>query len=248
MGRLPTADDFPSNVTLSIVPPPNNDPPTNVLILLHGLGDTHVSFEKLGKQMNLPETACISIRGPQGLLDMGGFHWGDDVIFESTSGGLDADGGFKQATAMLKGLVEDDLMVKCGYSAREIMLFGFGQGGMAALNLTVALSQQPENASNAELGGSISIGAPLASEAPPALIAKCKTPILVCAGNDETSVTSTAEGKLKRIFEYVEIKRYRRAGDVMPNSRDEMMPIMQFFARRLRSTKGVPEGAVEVGK
>ncbi|RMX88297.1 hypothetical protein D0869_01719 [Hortaea werneckii] len=215
--------------------PPNNNPPTNVLILLHGLGDTHVSFEKLGKQMSLPETACISIRGPQGLLDMDGFHWGDDVIFDSTSGGLDADGGFKQATAMLKGLVEDDLMEKCGYNAREIMLFGFGQGGMAALNLT-------------DLGGSISIGAPLAGEAPPALIAKCKTPILVCAGNDETSVTSTAEGKLKRIFEYVEIKRYRRAGDVMPNSRDEMMPIMQFFARRLRSTKGVPEGAVEVGK
>ncbi|RMY78271.1 hypothetical protein D0863_00779 [Hortaea werneckii] len=214
---------------------PNNDPPTNVLILLHGLGDTHVSFEKLGKQMNLPETACLSIRGPQGLLDMGGFHWGDDVIFDSTSGGLDADAGFKQATAMLKGLVEGDLMEKCGYNAREIMLFGFGQGGMAALNLTA-------------LGGSISIGAPLASEAPPALIAKCRTPILVCAGDDETSVTPTAEGKLKRIFEYVEIKRYRRAGDVMPNSRDEMMPIMQFFARRLRSTKGVPEGAVEVGK
>lgn len=215
--------------------------------------------------MALPETACISIRGQRGLLDMGGFHWGDDIIFDSTSGGLDADGGFKQATAMLKGLIEEDVIEKCGYKARDVMLFGFGQGAMAALNvagkqafkqrapsamahrMSVALNQNPKRTSNAELGGIISIGAPLPSEAPAALIAKCKTPILVCAGNDETSVTSTAVDKLNRVFGSVDIKRYRRAGDVMPNSRDEMMPIMQFFSRRLRSTKGVPDGAVEVG-
>lgn len=112
-----------------------DDPPTNVLLLLHGLGDTHDSFTKLGKQMNLPETACISVRGPQTLLDLGGFHWGDDIIFDSTNGGIDADAGFKQATATLKGLVLDDLIQKCGYKAREIVLFGFGQGGMAALSL-----------------------------------------------------------------------------------------------------------------
>jgi predicted esterase len=84
--------------------------------------------------MSLPETACVSIQGPQGLLDLDGFHWGDDIIFDSSNGGLDADAGFKQTTAMLKGLVEDDLIGTCGYKAREIMLFGFGQGGMAALN------------------------------------------------------------------------------------------------------------------
>jgi hypothetical protein len=32
----------------------------------------------------------------------------------------------------------------------------------------------------------------------------------------------------------------------MPSNRDEMMPIMQFLARRLRSRKGVVEGAVEI--
>lgn len=36
---------------------------------------------------------------------------------------------------MLKGLIVEDLMGKCGFKAREILLFGFGQGGMAALNL-----------------------------------------------------------------------------------------------------------------
>ena len=112
---------------------PNDDAPANVLVLLHGLGDKHESFTNLGKQMNLPETVCISVRGQNNLLDLGGFHWGDDIIFDSTSGGLDADSGFKQSTEMLVKLVNEGLIEKCGFKAREVMFFGFGQGGIAAL-------------------------------------------------------------------------------------------------------------------
>jgi predicted esterase len=106
-----------------------------VLLLLHGLGDKHDSFTNLGKQMNLPETVCISVQGPNNLLDLGGFHWGDDIVFDSTSGGLDADAGFKQSKELLLKLVQDGLIEKCGYLPRELMFFGFGQGGMAALNI-----------------------------------------------------------------------------------------------------------------
>lgn len=110
----------------------------------------------------------------------------------------------------------------------------------------VSIQSSATDATTSELGGIISIGAPLPSEAPAGLVTKCKTPVLVCAGSDRSAVTSTAEEKLKRLFEFVEIKRYRKAGDSMPSNRDEMMPIMQFFSRRLRSTKGVPKGSVEV--
>ena len=85
--------------------------------------------------MNLPETACVSVQGPQNLLDLGGFHWGDDIIFDSTSGGLDPDAGLKQSTGSLKDLIQDAIISKCGYKHREVILFGFGQGGMAALNV-----------------------------------------------------------------------------------------------------------------
>jgi len=104
-------------------------------VLLHGLGDKHDSFANLGRQMKLPETACVSVQGAQNLLDLDGFHWGDDIIFDSNNGGLDADAGFKQSTVILKIIVQDVLIAKCGYSLREVMLFGFGQGGMVALNL-----------------------------------------------------------------------------------------------------------------
>jgi hypothetical protein len=32
----------------------------------------------------------------------------------------------------------------------------------------------------------------------------------------------------------------------MPKNREEALPMMHFFARRLRSQKGVPEGSVEL--
>ena len=75
------------------------------------------------------------MQGPQNLLDLGGYHWGDDIIFDSTTGGIDPDAGFKQSTELLRSLVEDSLIAKCGYKARDIIFFGFGQGGMAALNV-----------------------------------------------------------------------------------------------------------------
>lgn len=84
--------------------------------------------------MSLPETVCISVQAPQNLLDLQGYHWGDDIIFDSTSGGLDPDAGFKQSTVYLK-LVVEALVGKCGFQPRELILFGYGQGGLAALNL-----------------------------------------------------------------------------------------------------------------
>jgi predicted esterase len=218
--------------------------------------------------MNLPETACVSVRGPKALLDLEGAHWGDDIIFDSTTGGLDADSGLKESTELLRILIKEVLVEKCGYAPREIVIFGFGQGGMVALSTarksrsrntkrqcyctdyvyTVAIQSSATNddSSSSELGGVISIGAPVPSEAPAALVSKCKTPVLVCAGSDRSAITSTAEDKLKRLFELLEVKRYRKSGDSMPSNRDEMMPIMQFFSRRLRSTKGVPKGSVEI--
>jgi len=108
---------------------------------------------------------------------------------------------------------------------------------------TIDANMAPAELSD-ELGGVVSIGGALPGEAPASQHPKKRTPILVCSGTESQSVTSSAEEKLKRNFESVQISRYRRRGDTMPQSRDEMMPVMQFFARRLRQT--APKGTVEV--
>lgn len=87
--------------------------------------------------MKLPETACISIKAPNPLpFEPDGFHWCEDVIFDNSTGTIDPDGGFKGSTLLItEGIVQKALVDACGYTPRDIMFFGMGQGGMLALNV-----------------------------------------------------------------------------------------------------------------
>jgi len=243
--RIPTKSDFPTNISLDIIPPPSGGSPINILILLHGLGDTQTSFTTLAKNLNLPETACISLRGfnPIPSIFTGSedpaFHWGNDVLFDESKGEIEADAGFSSTVAILGRDVVSNLIEKCGYAPRNIVFYGYGQGGMLALGLASQMRDK-------EFGGIISIGGKLPSEFSSTQGAKSRTPVVVCGGSRSTQVTRSAVDGLKGAFVEVEYVRWEKYEDSMPRSRDEMLPIMKFFARRLQSRKGVPEGAVEI--
>ncbi|KAI9843420.1 MAG: hypothetical protein M1837_006446 [Sclerophora amabilis] len=254
--RLPTASDFPSNLQITIVPPPpapstpaaSQPSPTNVLILLHGLGDTNIPFASLGRQLSLAETVCLSVQAPTPLpFELGGFHWGDDIQFDQASGNMDFDTGFGRATKILTGeVIQKGLLDKCGFQRRDVVLFGFGQGGMAALAAATASSASGDG----ELGGVVSIGGPMPSSFPRSKVecgtGRMKTPVLVLGGATKSLITASAITRLKEMFEFFEYRKWQKAGDGMPGNREEMLPIMQFFARRLRSRRGVPEGSIEI--
>lgn len=242
--RLPTTADFPSNLTLEIIPPKDGkQAPINVLLLLHGLGDTNASFTYFSRALSLPETVCISLQGLSPLpFDLGGFHWGDDIIFDNSTGDMDLDTGFSKTTKVVnEEIIQKVLVEKCGYQPREIILFGFGQGGMAAL---AAIASYKE-----ELSGGISIGGYLPSSISGILPTGMKngTPILLLSSSSSRLIDQKAINKVKETFKYVETVRWKKSQDSMPASREEMLPIMHFFSRRLRSRRGVPEGAVEIG-
>jgi len=249
MARLPTTSDFPVHLTLSITPPPEGKAACNVLIILHGLGDSQIPFTTLARQLNLPETAVISLRAPSPMpFELGGFHWGDDILFDQSSGNLDPDAGFEKSIKILcNGVIGTGLVQNCGFAGREIMVWGLGQGGMVALGLAEAFERTMGEAGG-ELGGVISVGGPLPGSTPSRSKedGPCKTPVLLLGGSAGSAMTAEQVGRVRRMFAFVEHKRWKRTGDGMPRSRDEMMPIMQFFARRLRSKQGVPEGAVEI--
>ena len=237
---IPCQAIFPTSVVLSITHhSPLSPLATNVVILLHGLGDTSVSFTNLGKQLTLPETTCISLQAPTPLpFDLGGFHWGDDIIFDQATGQMDFDTGFTKAVTLIKrDVIEDGLVSKCGYKPRDIMLFGFGQGAMAALATAASMTE--------ELGGIVSVGGPLPSST--ASAKSVRTPVLVLGGSSSTLITRSNLDKLKAAFQCVEYQKWDRPADNMPRNRIEMLPIMRFFAHRLRSRAGVPEGSIEVG-
>ncbi|QGA16738.1 hypothetical protein EYB26_004406 [Talaromyces marneffei] len=303
--KIPVADDFPSNVTVVIsypgshdtTPPPAAERAPNILLLLHGLGDTATKFASFGRALNLPETICITVQAPTPLpssfIDIpgGGYHWGNDIVFNNdndarTEGALAMDAGFNRARKLLvKDVVTDTLVKKYGYKLRDIMFLGFGQGGMAALDAarelglhppvedempvaaTISSSTEaqwtPSSASAREgrgkvgdkqyhpsLSGVVSFGAayPLSASTVAGGGTKDRTPVLLLAGRDDGSsaVTDTALRRTRDVFEFVEIHRWNRRGDGMPRSREDMLPVMQFFARRLKSRKGVPDGAIEL--
>lgn len=283
---LPVAGDFPSHATVVLSYPGSSDstpPPTltsqqasNIVVLLHGLGDTAAKFASFGRALNLPETICVTVQAPSplpaGLVDQEAFHWGDDVMLDD--GGLSMDAGFGRATKLIaREIIADTLVKKHGYKLRDILLVGLGQGGMAALAAARELGVNPpvreelpeatlssstttiesigSSSSRIDhhvsLSGVVSFGGvyPLSANA---VGVKDRTPVLLLAGREGlgSDVSDTAVKRTKEAFQFVELHRWSRRGDGMPRDRDEMLPVMQFFARRLKSRKGVPAGSIEL--
>ena len=121
----------------------------NLLILLHGLGDTAENFLKFGIKMNLPQTALLSIQGSIGIPFAG---WAWTPSFDDQGNILPDNHPLVQ-----KGLLESRSRVStyihsigATWPKERIFLLGFGQGGSIALDLVL----------NADLnvGGVISLG------------------------------------------------------------------------------------------
>ena len=238
-GRLPETSDFPSSVQIFITPPPTTSPRcTNVLILLHGVGDTASSFRQLGLQLALPETTCLTVQAPTLLpFDLGGFHWGNTTVVDPGTGEVNPETGFSRALKIVKqDVIEGVLLNKCGYSPPEILFFGLGQGATIALIVTTRLSES--------FGGIVALGGTLPSSIPPS--ASSDTPVLILGGSSDSAVTPPAVETLNSVFNTVDHYRWNRSGDGMPRNRDEMLPIMRFLARQLKSRHGIPKGAVQM--
>ena len=175
-------------------------------------------------------------------------------MVDQGTGQLEMDTGFENASKVIapvfKVVLGDGKADGLGFEPRDVFLWGFGQGGMAALSLAEAL--------NIELGGVVSIGGnPPASKsamkrvietvgdvAPKKQEGKAKTPVLLCGGNRHTAVTANTLREAKERFDSVEYVKWEREGDSMARNREEMLPIMKFLARRLRIS--APVGTEEV--
>lgn len=263
--RVPTSDDFasiPLTTSLHFPSPPEST--TAILILFHGLGDDHPSFQSFAASLNLPGVLAVSVRGtsplPPALLGLTDeeaaapprhFHWGDDLTLDQRTGDVDTDPGFeKAASAVLESLVAEVLVGRCGWRLDDILLFGYGQGGSLALglasrvrmgNLGRRVAEVREEGGGDEFGtafkGVVSVGGPLPMSMVPTVSAreKSKTPVLVCCGNRSTAVDDDAAELLRKEFEHVKIVVWKRPDDGPPRDREEVLPMMEFFADRLRS-------------
>ncbi|KAI2641903.1 alpha/beta-hydrolase [Hypomontagnella submonticulosa] len=259
--RVPNPDDFEHlspSLHISLNFPEVPETTTAILILFHGLGDSDAPFATFAKNLNLPGVLAISVRGvsplPPALLGLPDpqvagptkhFHWGDDLTLSPSTGDLDPDPGFSKAEQLVLGkLIRETLIEKCGWETNDILLFGFGQGGSLALGLSSRIRQtervvdvtEGDIATGTAFKGAVSIGGPLPASMVPTVTAreKSRTPILVCHGRSSEALDEEAIDLLKMEFLDVREIKWKKNDDGMPKNREEMLPIMQFFAERLR--------------
>lgn len=179
------------------------------------------------------------------------FHWGDDLRLDS--GELDQDPGFEKARALVMDrLIGEVLVGKCGWEREDILLFGFGQGGAFGLGLASALrgglaggprvqeiTEENEGGSEKEkvFKGVVSIGGALPASMVPTVSgrSKAKAPVLICHGRQSEVVDEDAVDFVRKEFENVKVVEWKRDDDGMPRNREEVLPMMHFFAERLRS-------------
>lgn len=185
----------------------------NLLILLHGLGDTHLPFSKLGLSLKLPQTAVLALRAPEQVpfLDEPAFQW--YTSFDDLGDLLDRPNPTQALELMSKVLTL--LRDECGWALNRIHLFGFAQGGSVSAEIGIRYS----------LGSIVTVSGPLLSY--PTLSQLSATPILVVYRGP----SSAAEFK-KGFQSVTEVKLDgHEAG--MPDSREEWQPIMKFWSERL---------------
>ncbi|KAJ3002527.1 UNVERIFIED_CONTAM: hypothetical protein HDU68_006178 [Siphonaria sp. JEL0065] len=119
----------------------------HLLILFHGLGDTPSNFLRFGSNVNLPQTAILSIAGPcpiPGMSLQEGSGWfpvftneGDDILPSSQI----AQTGLKKTTTLLDSFLETCVFVRGRWkeTSRKVLFFGFSQGACEALDLALSL-------------------------------------------------------------------------------------------------------------
>ncbi|KAJ7594191.1 hypothetical protein C8J56DRAFT_926154 [Mycena floridula] len=207
----------------------------NLLILLHGLGDTHIPFSKLGKSLNLPQTAVLSLRAPEQVpfLEEKAFQW--YTSFDVLGDLLDRPNPTSAVELLLKVVIR--LVEQHGWSAHQIHLFGFGQGGSLAVEFGLkwwkGLQIQPAESTQTAIGSIITISGPLLSY--PTLNSLCPTPLLVVdrPAPSETAMPAGSMAAFRKGYQsLVEVKLDgQRAG--MPSSKEEWQPIMAFWSEKL---------------
>lgn len=252
--RIPTREDFSPLAstlphTLHFPSPPEST--TTFLILFHGLGDHDVPFTSFARSLNLPGVLAISVRGtsvlPAALL--GGFddtpaaYWGDDLKMDPATGELDVDPGFEKAReAVVEKMIKGLLIEKLGWETRDIILFGFGQGGSLALGIASSLQQTPRitdvdspapsssSSSSSSFKGVVTIGGPLPQSMVPSTSTRFKgnTSVLVCQLDED------AADAVKEEFENTKVVKWNGREIGMPRDKEEVLPLMQFFADRLK--------------
>ncbi|KAG8470922.1 hypothetical protein KFE25_009343 [Diacronema lutheri] len=122
---------------------------TNLLVLLHGLGDTAENFAGFGRKLELPQTSLLALTAPSKLPFEMGSGWyaafeqdGSPIAEPARPGDRRRAEGLRASRiavqTVLRGLVD-----RCNWRPSELFILGFSQGGTVALDVATHSASPP---------------------------------------------------------------------------------------------------------
>ncbi|KAJ3153272.1 hypothetical protein HDU89_000903 [Geranomyces variabilis] len=143
----------------------------NLLVLFHGMGDLPANFIQFAVKMNLPQTALLALKAPFPVPFHEGTCWAPVYDYDGNEHPPSSP-IMRQAVVKTRNLVSDFLSQRVLapadtpsnerrlWPARNVFLFGFSQGGAAAMDVALFGSLGGGSSSatpSLPLGGTISI-------------------------------------------------------------------------------------------
>ena len=233
---------------------PAGQPNTNLLILLHGAGDTHIPFDKLGQTMALPQVAtlAISARGAYGepLPLQLGYTWFQEMDY-ATGEPLPEpqrqrnlhEAASKFCNFLFQLIVQEQWIIP-----ERVFLLGYGAGGALAMQVCVLWNISTHQRHDVvplppPLGGAICVAGgassiPLATAESPTT-----TPILLMVGEKDESFPSSIAKRLQQRYgrgKAMELHVQPNKGQGMIQSAAEMQKVMEFLSQRLVRLSSMP--------
>ncbi|OWZ19582.1 PhosphoLipase/carboxylesterase [Phytophthora megakarya] len=215
----------------------------NLLLFLHGRGDSHEPFARLGEQMALPQTAVVSLRAPRELPFGFGFSWIDDI--DANGDVIPPDTVHKHRSESLQTATDyvwNFLRVlhdQYEWSYSRLFVFAFSQGACVAFHLAMTLPR------DVQLGGVVLVsgGAIVGPHSSSYGKGSAPTPMLQVTGETDkiypTSLAVLTHREFKRRHTqkaaeelFTSLLRPHK-GHAMIDSREDMQHVMLFFSKYL---------------
>ena len=236
--RFPEQVDFPG-LSIHILERIIDVDVRNCVIILHEHAKTGPSLRNLALrlQKELPESVFILVQpSPTSSSNTNS----EIYSHERGAGNVELYTGFlRESLTILMDIIHRDLIGKCHFSPRNIVIFGHCQGGVAALGAANLWE-------DIEFGGVISVGGDMPAPTPDISTSKAKTPALILSGVLGNS-NDAALRRVRECFKYVEYDILRNSNDGIPEAEDIDI-LLDFFAHRLGGEEWTKQAVISFGK
>jgi predicted esterase len=229
--RIPTAEELRAlPVVANIIPPKARERVENIIIALHDHSGNEFLLQEFAELRLRPkDTTCLLLRGVSAVAGKeNSYQWKDNLNTFFTTSQL-----------ILGEVISALLISKCNFAARRIIVFGQGEGAMAALATLLTWER-------VELGGVICVGGQLPSYATLSGDIKSKTAVLLLGGALGMT-TPAAKNRIEQNFSYVDCDLLEGKDDVLPRGH-QLISLQDFFEHRLHHEEWTKPAIITFGE